>query len=480
MADKRRIAMTSGRVISGVAGITIAVVSVIAVGQLDLPVLAVEAPHTTVTPTASDQSRLCPGPLLRQGDDAASAGAASAFGPAGTTIAADTAPGATVLAAPDNLSGDQFGLPSVVSVASEPGEGAPQIAVAQSQAAGLDDLTGFAATACAEVSADSWIVGGSTDVGRTGTLFLSNPTRADAIIDLSFFSEAGEITAPGARGLIVKAGEQRVLPLASFAPGVHAPVIRVQSTGGQVSAVLQQSIVRGITPGGVELTAATTAPGTEQVIPGVVIATSAPAAGEETFDDTTAAYDDSIPAIRVFVPGTETAQVSFSFVDETGEDVTLALPADFEGGVVSEVPLSALPAGSYGLKVSSDLPLVAAVRTTAGAGASSDFAWFGASGPLSDEGKIAVAPGQAPLLHLFNPTSSDLDVALTDRLDTETVVAVPAGAVVSTKVRADMAYSVSGADGIHAQVSYEGGDGFSAYAIQPAKPSASPVTVYVR
>lgn len=480
MADKRRIALTSGRVASGVAGIAIAIVSVIAVGQLNLPVLAVEAPHTTVTPTESDQSRLCPGPLLRQGDDVASAGAVSAFGPAETTIAADTAPEATVLAAPDNLSGDAFGLPSVVSVASEPGEGAPQIAVAQSQVAALDDLSGFAATACGEVSADAWIVGGSTDVGRTGTLFLTNPTRADAIIDLSFFSEAGEVPAPGARGLIVKAGEQRVLPLASFAPGVYAPVIRVQSTGGQVSAVLQQSTVRGITPGGVELTAATTAPGTEQVIPGVVIASSAPAAGEDTFDDTAGAYDDTIPAIRVFVPGSETAHVSLRFVDKSGEEATLPLPGDFEGGIVSEVPLTTLPAGSYAVTISSDLPLVAAVRTTAGAGASSDFAWFGASGSLPDEGKIAVAPGQAPLLHLFNPTSSDLDVVLTDSLDTETVVAVPAGSAVSATVRADMAYSVSGADGVHAQVSYEGDDGFSAYAIQPAKPSASPVTVYVR
>src|SRR5687767_12836347 len=79
MADKRRIAVTSGRVISGAVGIGVALVSVLAVGTLDLPVLAVEPPRTTVAPTASDQSRLCPGPLLRQGDDASSAGAAAGF-----------------------------------------------------------------------------------------------------------------------------------------------------------------------------------------------------------------------------------------------------------------------------------------------------------------------------------------------------------------------------------------------------------------
>lgn len=473
MADKRRIAATSGRVISGAVGIAVALGSVIAIGQLDLPVLAVEAPRTTVTPTASDQSRLCPGPLLRQGDDVASAGAAAGFGQPGATIATDTPPEQTALTAPDNLTGDQFGLPTVVSVASEPGEGTPPIAVAQSQTASLDDLSGFAATACGEVSADSWLVGGSTDVGRTSLLSLNNPTRTDAVVDLAFFSETGEIDAPGALGIIVKAGEQRLFSLASFAPGVRTPVIRVQTTGGQVSAVLQQSIIRGITPGGVELSAATSPPATDQTIAGVVVPASAPTAVGET-------YDDSIGAVRVFVPGTETAQVTLTFVSEQGAENPPPLTYEFEGGVVSEVNLANLPTGSYSVEITSDLPLVAAARMTAGEGEATDFAWFAASAPLADETKIAVAPGQGPRLHLVNPTDDVAEVVLTDRGGAETSLEVAAGSAIAAKVRPNMAYSVSGAEGIHAQVTYEGAAGFSGYAIQPANPSASPVTVYPR
>lgn len=473
MADKRRIAATSGRVISGAVGIAVALATVIGVGQLDLPVLAVDPPRTTVTPTASDQSRLCPGPLLRQGDDVASAGAAGGFGTTGVTIATDTPPEQTALTAPDNVTGDRFGLPTLVSVASEPGEGTPPIAAAQSQPASLDDLSGFAATACGEVSADSWLVGGSTDVGRTSLLALNNPTRTDAIVDLSFFGETGEIDAPGALGIIVKAGEQRLFSLSSFAPGVRTPVIRVQTTGGQVSAALQQSIVRGITPGGVELSSATTPPDTDQTIAGVVVATSAPTAVGET-------YDDSLGAIRVFVPGTETAQVTLDFVGEQGGEDPPPITYEVEGGVVSEVTLTNLPAGSYTVGITSDLPLVAAARMTAGAGETSDFAWFAASAPLAEETKIAIAPGQGPVLHLVNPTDADLEVILTDGSGAETAVEVAAGDATGARVRENTAYSVSGADGIHAQVTYEGAAGFSAYAIQPANPSASPVTVYPR
>ncbi|MBG6239571.1 hypothetical protein IWX78_002558 [Mycetocola sp. CAN_C7] len=465
--------MTSGRVISGAIGIAVALVSVVAVGRLDLPVVAVEAPSTTVTPTASDQSRLCPGPLLRQGDDAGSAGAAAGFGRPGATIATGTPPEQTALTAPDNLSGEAFGLPTVVSVASEPGQDTPLIGAAQSQVAGLDDLTGFAATACGEVSADSWLVGGSSDVGRSTLLSLNNPTRADSIVDLSFYSETGEVEAPGARGIIVNAGEQRLFSLASFAPGVRTPVIRVQTTGGQVSAVLQQSIVRGVTPGGVELSSATTPPATDQTISGVVLAASAPRGTAET-------YDDAVAAIRVFVPGTDPAEVTVEFVSEQGAEAPPPLTYDFEGGIVSEVTLNSLPTGSYAVSITSDQPVVAAARTTAAAGELTDFAWFGASGSLADETAIAVAPGQGPRLHLFNPASADADIVLTDRNGGDITLTVPAGSAIDATLRSGMSYEVSGAEGIHAQVSYWGSAGFSAYAIQPASPSASPVTVYPR
>ncbi|MET4639053.1 DUF5719 family protein [Mycetocola sp. 2940] len=468
MADKRRIAAT-GRIVTGVVGIVVFVGVAVAVGQNDLPVLAADAPTLTVTPTASDQSRLCPGPLLRQGVDAT----AGSFATPALTVSANSATEQAPLVTPDNTSGDQFGLPTTVSAASADGEDSPLIAAAQSQYVASDDLTGFAATACGEVSADSWLVGGSTDVGRTTLLSLSNPTRTDAVVDLSFFGETGEIDAPGAKGIVVPAGENRLHSLASFAPGVRTPVIRVQSAGGQVFSALQHSVTRGITPGGIELSAPTTPPSTDQVIPGVVLAASAPVASGDV-------YDDSVGALRLFVPGTEAANVALSFVSEQGAEAPVPVDHSILPGVVNEITLPDLPAGSYTVSIASDLPLVAAARTTAVVGESSDFAWFGSSAPLDERSQLAVAPGDGARVHLFNPTSSPLEVVLTDGSGVETRVAVPAGGAVAPRVAGGMAYGVTGAGGAHAQVSFEGPRGFSAYAVQPPKPLATPVTVYPR
>jgi hypothetical protein len=468
MADKRRIAATSARLLTGVLGTALFLGAALAVGQADIPVLAVDAPKTTVTPTAADQFRVCPGPLLRQGGDAS----AGSFAQAAVTFAASSTPEQAALVAPNNTTGDRFGAPTVLSVHGAEGE-RPQIGAAQSQGADLDDLTGFAATACGEVSADSWLVGGSTDVGRTTMLSLSNPNRADAVIDLSFFGETGTIEAPGAKGIVVPAGENRLLSVASFAPGVRTPVIRVQSTGGQVVAALQHSVTRGITPEGIELSLPTAAPSTNQAVAGVVIADSAPAPEGEI-------YDDSVAALRLFVPGTEQAQVDISFVSEQGSPVPAPLSYPIQGGVVQEVNLNELAAGSYSVNISSDLPLVASARTTAIPGESSDFAWFGASAPLDDDIELAVAEGEGARLHVFNPTGSDLEVVLTDRAGAATQLAVPAGAAVASAVSAGTAYSVRGVEGAHAQVTFDSAEGISAYPISPSNPLATPVTVYPR
>ncbi|MET0480127.1 MAG: DUF5719 family protein [Mycetocola sp.] len=469
MADKRRIAATSGRVLTGVVGVAVFLGAGLVVGQAALPVLAVNAPKTTVTPTASDQSRLCVGPLLRQGGDASFA----SFAAPELTTAASSAPEQTVIAAPDNLTGDQFGTPTVLSVSGGEGEERPRIAAAQSQVAGLDDLTGLAAAACGEASADSWLVAGSTDVGRTSVLSLSNPSRADAVIDLSFFSETGAIDAPGAKGILVPAGQNRVFAVASFAPGVRTPVIRVQSSGGHVVAALQHSVTRGITPGGVELSLPTAPPSSNQVLPGVVLGGSGPAPDTEI-------YDDSIGALRIFVPGTDPAQMNISFVSEQGTEPPQPLNYSIQGGAVQEISLTDMAAGSYSVVITSDLPFVASARTTAVAGESSDFAWFGASAPLEDTIELAVAPGEGARLHLFNPTDADLDVTMTDQAGAVTQVAVPAGEAAATTVPSGRAYNVSGVSGAHAQVSFESAAGLSAYPIQPTSPLATPVTVYPR
>ncbi|MFW8745689.1 DUF5719 family protein, partial [Mesorhizobium japonicum] len=147
--------------------------------------------------------------------------------------------------------------------------GSGLLAGAQSQIAAADDESGLAAAACAEPSGSTWLVGGATTTGRTTLLTLANPTQVDATVTLAIFGEKGVVQAPGLSGIVVTAGAQRVIPLAGFAPDLASPAIHVTARGGRIVASLQQSTVRGLDAGGVDLVGATADPSTSLRIPGI-------------------------------------------------------------------------------------------------------------------------------------------------------------------------------------------------------------------
>ena len=472
MADKRRVARTSGRLTAGIIGVALAGVSVLAVGTLDLPRVTAAVPSAVITPTAADQSRVCTGPLLQLAGDGTSN--AVAIGAAELTTGSQAEPAQTPLSAPNNQAGDAFGSPLVVSEASETDAvTAPLLAASQSQSAGVENLSGFAAAACSEANAAAWLVGGSTDVGRTSVLSLTNPTRSDAIVDLSIWGEAGVIDAPGSQGIIVKAGEQKLLSLAALAPNLITPVVHVASRGGQVSAVLQHSVVRGLTPHGVDFVAPTAPPANEQTLSGVVISATSPVVSDED-------YDDNSAALRLIAPGTETARVSVRFTSEDGAASPAPLEYDLQAGVGTELSLRTLPAGSYTVEISSDQPVVAGARTSTIVGDASDFAWFQASTALPDTVMIAVPAGDSPVLHLANPGTRALTVDLEASVGENLTAEVPAGSSVAVPVAAGVSYEVSGVEGAIGSLSITTATGISAFAVQPANPSATPVTVYPR
>ncbi|WP_162924904.1 DUF5719 family protein [Mycetocola zhujimingii] len=473
MAANRTRAAVSGRVIAGVIGIAIAGVSVFAVGTLDVPRVTAAVPSAVITPTAADQARVCSGPLLQLAGDGSSS--AASFGAAELTVGAESGsePALMPIAAPGNVSGDAFGSPTVVSVPSGTGaDTAPLLAAAQSQSAAFDELAGFAAGSCTEASAESWLVGGSTDVGRTSVIALTNPTRADAIVDLTIYGESGVVDAPGSQGVIVKGGEQKLLSLAAFAPNLITPIVHIESRGGQVAAAIQHSVIRGLTPSGVEYVAPTAPAATRQVLSGVVLPATPPLVSDED-------YDDNSPAIRIMALGTEAARVSVTFTSEQGAPAPDPLEYDLEPGVATEVSLSGLAAGSYTIDIQASQPVVAGARTSIAVGESSDFAWFQASTALPDTVMIAVPAGDAPVLHLANPGADTLNVELRSASGTLTAT-VPGASSAAIPVAPGTSYEVTGVDGAFAQLSIETATGFSAFAVQPANPSATPVTVYPR
>ena len=255
--------------VAGTVGIVASVAIIGAVGLLPLPSHRIAVPTVTVTPDPADQVRVCPGALLRLGDESGqNANTPSSLGAPSVTRGGI---GADLTQSADRAQRRRHrgrGRARRTCSPLAPAAGAT-LAGAQSQVADAPDYTGFAAAACAEPSGSIWLVGGSTAVGRTTLLTLANPSPVDATVALTILSASGPVNAPGMSGIVVKAGAQRVIPLAGFAPDVDSPVVHVVSRGGQVVAALQQSIVRGLDAGGVDLVGAAGDPATHLVIPGV-------------------------------------------------------------------------------------------------------------------------------------------------------------------------------------------------------------------
>ena len=251
------------------------------------------------------------------------------------------------------------------------------------------DLRGSAAAACQRPANDLWLVGANTALGRTAVLNLSNASGSPATVSLELFGAKGQIQAPGSRGLLVAPGTTRSVILAGLAPGQERLSVRVRSAGGPVSAVIQQSVLRGLTPGGVEFIAPATAPALRQVITGVDIQDPAGLAGLTG----KSGFGDAGPALQIAVPGSADAVIAIKLF---GRDGQKALPGGgvvtAKAGTVTDVPLSGVPAGPYTVAVSSDVSFTAAARVTRGLKTedASDFAWSAASARLGSQHVVPV------------------------------------------------------------------------------------------
>ncbi|MCY7411684.1 MAG: DUF5719 family protein, partial [Salinibacterium sp.] len=287
----RGAAVIGGRVLAGAIAVASSVAVVAVASVIALPSISAQPASELVTPVPTAQRLVCPGSALRLADDTGQgATTASALGVPELDFASNTGQvDATSLSESDASTGGTGSAPTVISTLPSVNDPAAQVLVsgAQSESVDAGDYVGLLTSGCALASGDSWLVGGSTAVGRTTLLTLSNPSEVPATVMIEMFGERGAIVAPGTSGIVVAPQGQRVLSLAGFRPGVQSPVVHVTSTGGQVVANLQQSIVRGLEPSGMDIVGAVAQPSLSIVIPGLVLTDLAAvqdlAAGGESF-----------------------------------------------------------------------------------------------------------------------------------------------------------------------------------------------------
>ena len=468
--------LVGARILTGLIGIGVAAVAIGAAVLVPLPSHLVTPASRLITPVASAQQRVCAGPLLRLGDDAGQAATAVSSVGKPTVLYGQSVGRATLapLASTDSTTGvapDLLTLPPHSSGSAQ----LPLLSGSQTQAVSSGDLMGLAAAECAEPSSDSWLVGGATDTGRTTLVTLSNPSNVVATVKLSIFSETGTVVAAGTDGIVVPPGGQRVLSLAGFAPDVVSPVVRVQSRGGQVVADLQQSIVRTLEPGGVDIIGASAGPTKLTVIPGLVLMNGTSVAARQA----ESGFGDLRSIIRLYVPGTDSARAEITIVPEDGSEAATPVRVVVQPGTVTEVPLDSYPDGSYTVTIATDKPIVAGARiSTVGTTGQTDFAWMTSTTSVSRRALVTIAPGPAPLLHIANPTAKAATVTLSHSGDADISLIVPAGRTVSRAVTGGANYTLSDFDALAVSVSYVGDGRLAAFSLSPSAPASRPIVIY--
>ena len=239
------------------------------------------------------------------------------------------------------------------------------------------DLRGLVAASCRPASGETWLVGGSTSVQSSARLVLQNPGRTPATVAVSVWGPAGPIDLAAAPELLVPAGTERSVLLEGLAVEQPRIVVRVASTGGAVSAYLQDSTLDGLAPAGVSDVVPGHAPALRQVIPGVAVS------GEK--------QDPAV--LRLLIPGDDDGTASVTVMDADGATpLPGAESVDLVRGEVLDVPLGGLAAGTYTLVVDGDVPVLAGAMV---ARSSPDESATTGISPAVDRSWSASAPARA-------------------------------------------------------------------------------------
>ena len=392
--------VTLSRIASAAIGVGLLVASVFFVWQgvpqqfaASLPGETPSQTPLTVQAAPPDQKIVCPGPVL-------------------TYVAQETTPRGFSEPTPSVLGSSYITteLDSEEFLQEFAGEDAktapPPVYLQQSAADGFLNATsvsevnsvfawGLSAQSCQAPVSEGWLVGGSTTTGRQGVLSLANPGAVPATVDLELYGESGEISAPGAKGILIQPGERRVFSLAGLAPGEQSPVIRMVSAGTPVTMVLHTSLIRGLDPDGMDLVGVQGVPTTERYLPGLYLESEAALERVSALEG----YDDVGPVLRLLAPE-EDAEVVVTIVRPGLGD--LVNDVSLDAGRVFDVALDELGEGHAGVMIQSSTPVVAGIRHTSIGDPRTDLSWVSSAPTITDVGSLVIPSGVDATLHVLS------------------------------------------------------------------------------
>jgi len=249
----------------------------------------------------------------------------------------------------------------------------------------------IAMTACPVSGSAGWAFAGGTGTGERPRLVLDNPGAVPAEYAVELLTATGrQSPAAGGTGL-VRAGEVQAVAVDALLPGEGVLAVQVRTTSGTLAGTLRDSAVSGLLSAGVD-DEALAQPGTRLVVPALVTGANGqvtPVINGGGPGDAGASY------LAMAVPGLTGGVATVTIVAATDRGAAPPAPVvvALAAGSVATVLLD-LPPGTYSVWIDSDVPVVAAARSsvaTAGS-APADLGWAAAVQPDDIAGRQLAVP----------------------------------------------------------------------------------------
>jgi hypothetical protein len=221
---------------------------------------------------------------------------------------------------------------------------------------------------CTAPATSQWFVGGTSDVSSKGVIYLVNSGLSVSIADIFTWSENGE---QAVRTISLEANSSAAVKLDSLAPGDSDIVVKVVARSGRVNSFLVDERIKGLQKLGGDSVNAIAAPAKKFVITGIpqqIVKKKA-----------------STHYLRLFVPGVADSNFTLELLSSNGRFIPIGFnQRKLASGKVVELELTPeLAKGAFAIKLTSDQPLVAAIRSRANSNGSSDFVWSTPSSALA-------------------------------------------------------------------------------------------------
>ena len=213
---------------------------------------------------------------------------------------------------------------------------------------------------CTAPATSQWFVGGTADVSSKGVIYIVNSGLSVSIADIFTWSENGE---QAVKTISLKANSSAAVKLDSLAPGDSNIVVKVVARSGRINSFLIDERVKGLQKLGGDSVNSIAAPARKFMITGIP----------------QQLVNKKVPPhyLRLFVPGVADANFTLELLSSNGRFI----PTGFNerklvSGSVVELKLKPEVAkGVFAIKLTSDQPLVAAIRSRATSNGNSDFVW---------------------------------------------------------------------------------------------------------